>query len=167
MRDIASSTDGAAIVRRCCLAVLLVAAALPGTGWAQNPDFTASLARWKHAALASYEYGYRKYCECHPESPPETIVTVRDGQVRAVRHRPVGYDREVPAEAKNLKYYWTVDGLFALLRAAFERGATVRATYDPTVGYPTSIDIDYDADFIGDEVDLKITGVTPLEPQPE
>jgi Family of unknown function (DUF6174) len=162
MRATASSTERAARMHRCAVAVLIIVAALPGVGRAQDADFKTSLKRWQSAALSSYEYGYRKYCECHPDSPPETIVTVRDGQVSAVRHRPVGYDREVPAEAKNLKYYWTVDGLFALLRAAFERGAMVRATYDPAVGYPTSINIDYDADFIGDELDLKITGVTPL-----
>ena len=161
MRGIASSIDVWVGVRRWACAVLAVVA-LPAVGHAQNAEYAASLARWKAAGLSSYEYGYRKYCECHPDSPPETIVTVRDGKVVAVRHRPVGYDHEVPAEAKNLQYYWTVDGLFTLLRAAFDRGANVRVSYDPTLGFPASIDIDYDADFIGDELDLKITGVTPL-----
>ncbi len=161
MRGTASSIDRA--VRWCRMGAVWVAlAALPAMAHAQDAQFTASLARWKAAALSSYEYGYRKYCECHPDSPPETIVTVGDDKVTAVRHRPVGYDREVPAEPKNLQYYWTVDGLFALLRAAYQRGANVRVAYDPMLGFPTSIDIDYDANFIGDELDLKITGVTPL-----
>jgi hypothetical protein len=92
----------------------LVLAALPS--FAADPGQVAALTAakrlWRSAALASYEYGYRKYCECHPDTPPETVVTVRDGSVIGVRHRPVGYDREVPAEPRNLQYYWTVDGLF-------------------------------------------------------
>ena len=27
-------------------------------------------ARWQSAAIATYEYGYQKYCDCHRESPP-------------------------------------------------------------------------------------------------
>ena len=162
MHATASSTERRVRMRGFTLVGLIMVVVLPAVGRAQNAEFDASLKRWKSAALSSYEYGYRKYCECHPDSPPETIVTVRSGKVTAVRHRPVGYDHEVPADAKNLQYYWTVDGLFDLLRAAFARGAMVRVTYDPSLGFPTSINIDYDANFIGDELDLKITGVTPL-----
>jgi len=117
---------------------------------------------WRSAVPPSYEYGYRKYCECHPDTPPETVVTVRDGRVVGVRHRPVGYDREVPAEQRNLQYYWTVDGLFDLLAAAFARGAEVRVKYDASRGFPAEIYIDYDASSIGDELDLKLTQVTVL-----
>jgi len=49
--------------------------------------------------------------------------------------------------------------------AAFERGVMVRAVYDAALGYPREIYIDYDASFIGDELDLKLTAVSPL-PRP-
>ena len=71
---------------------------------------TARARAGRRAALGRYEYGYHKFCECHRESPPETIVTVRDGSVVGVRHRPAGSDAEVPAADKNLEYYWTVEG---------------------------------------------------------
>jgi hypothetical protein len=122
----------------------------------------AARAKWRAAKLASYEYGYRKFCECHRDSPPETVVSVRDGKVVNVRHRPVGATTEVPAAEKNFEYYWTVDGLFELIGAAEARHVEVRAQYDSTVGYPTEIYIDYDKNLIGDELDLKITAVTPL-----
>jgi hypothetical protein len=120
-------------------------------------------ARWQSAALASYEYGYHKYCECHRESPPETVVTVRDGSVTAVRHRPAGSTTEVPAADKNFEYYWTIDGLFRLIASAEERGVQVRTAYDAELGFPREVYIDYDADFIGDELDLRVTGVRRLE----
>jgi hypothetical protein len=116
-------------------------------------------ARWQSAALSGYEYGYHKYCECHRESPPETVVTIRDGNVVGVRHRPAGSDVEVPAADKNLEYYWTVEGLFALIASAEERGVQVRVSYDEALGYPRELYIDYDADFIGDELDLRLTSV--------
>jgi Family of unknown function (DUF6174) len=166
MRVAASSTEGPRAAARGHLGVAAFAAALalvvvPSA--AQDSAVGANRARWRATGLMSYEYGYRKFCECHPESPPETVVTVRDGAVTGVRHRPVNYTEEVPAEDDNLEFYWTVDGLFDLLESAAKRGAQVRASYDPTLGYPTELYIDYDASFIGDELDLKLTQVRALD----
>jgi hypothetical protein len=135
-------------------------AAAPAVGDAALDD---ARARWQAAALAGYEYGYHKYCECHRDSPPETIVTVRDDKVVAVRHRPAGSDAVVPAADKNFEYYWTVEGLFGLIASALERGVQVRTQYDAARGFPREVYIDYDADFIGDELDLRLTAVTPLD----
>jgi Family of unknown function (DUF6174) len=79
-----------------------------------------------------------------------------------VRHRPVGSTTEVPAAEKNFEYYWTVDGLFELVESALARHVQVRVEYDAKLGYPTRIYIDYDANLIGDELDLRLTGVTAL-----
>ena len=143
------------------LAVVTIALrfALPALA---DANLDAARARWKSAAIANYEYGYNKYCDCHRESPPETVVTVRGGTVTGVRHRPVGTTVEVPAADKNLQYYWTVDGLFELIAAAQARGVQVRAAYDAELGFPREIYIDYDAKLIGDELDLRMTGVTRL-----
>ena len=127
-----------------------------------DANLDAARARWKSAAIANYEYGYNKYCDCHRESPPETVVTVRGGTVTGVRHRPVGTTVEVPAADKNLQYYWTVDGLFELIASALARGVQVRTAYDADLGFPREIYIDYDTNLIGDELDLRMTGVTRL-----
>lgn len=143
-------------------AAALSAAVVFASGVAADAELDAARARWQAAGLAVYEYGYHKFCECHRESPPETIVSVRDGDVFRVRHRPAGSTTEVPAADKNFDYYWTIDGLFRLLATARERGAEVRATYDPTLGYPRELYIDYDVSYIGDELDLRLTALTPL-----
>ena len=127
-----------------------------------DAELDAARERWRAAALESYEYGYHKYCECHRESPPETVVTVRGGSVVGVRHRPAGTTgTEVPAADKNLEYYWTVDGLFGVIDSAQQRGVQVRTVYDDALGYPREVYIDYDTNFIGDELDLRLTAVTP------
>lgn len=143
-------------------ATVAVATALAGAPALADAELDGARARWQLAALSRYEYGYHKYCECHRESPPETIVTVSDGNVVGVRHRPAGSTVEVPAADKNLEYYWTVEGLFGLIAAAQARGVQVRALYDGAFGYPREIYIDYDSDFIGDELDLRLTAVAAL-----
>jgi hypothetical protein len=151
------------VLRRHVTACAVAGALCLGAGpSAADAELEAARARWTEARLSAYEYGYHKYCECHREAPPETIVSVRDGDVFRVRHRPAGSTTEVAAADKNFDYYWTVDGLFGLLAAALARGVTVRAAYDAALGYPREIYIDYDADFIGDELDLRLTAVTPL-----
>jgi hypothetical protein len=143
--------------------VLLATLAFVALGLAAQPaDLAAGRNAWRAAKLVDYEYGYRKYCACHPDSPPETVVTVHGGEVVAVRHRPVGSATEVQAEARNLKYYWTIDELFELIESAQRRGAHVRATYDPQRGFPTEIHIDYDENAIGDELDVVLTTVTAV-----
>jgi hypothetical protein len=139
-----------------------MAVAAAGSVAAADAALDGARARWQSAALAGYEYGYHKYCECHRDSPPETVVTVRDGKVVGVRHRPAGSGVEVPAADKNFDYYWTVDGLFGLIASAQERGVQVRTLYDDTLGFPREVYIDYDADFIGDELDLRLTAVNRL-----
>jgi hypothetical protein len=137
-------------------------ACLAAAAVAQPTDLAAGRVAWQRAALTSYEYGYRKYCACHPDSPPETIVTVRNGEVIGVRHRPVDSTNEVPAKAGSERYYWTIDELFELIDSARARGAVVRASYDPQRGFPTEIHIDYDKNAIGDELDVVLTTVTAL-----
>jgi hypothetical protein len=149
----------ATTILRAALASMLAVAASSALA---DAELDAARGRWESAALTGYEYGYHKYCECHRDSPPETTVTVRDDKVVGVRHRPVGTATEVPAAEKNLEYYWTVDGLFGLIASAQARGVQVRVQYDAALGFPREVYIDYDADFIGDELDVRLTGVTVL-----
>lgn len=121
-------------------------------------------ALWQASGLAAYEYGYNKFCECHRETPPETLVTVREGEVVGVRHRPFGFDHDVLAEERNLQWYWTVEGLFDLVDAALQREAEVRIDYDAMLGFPTHVYIDYDTNLIGDELDVRLTRLEPLAP---
>jgi hypothetical protein len=155
---------GSTCRRSCILAAAVLCLTVLGTPLvhaAPEDDLAHARALWKAAAVGDYEYGYNKYCACHPTMPPETLVTVRDGQVVRVRHRLVGFDREVEAP-RGLEYYWTIDGLFDLVAKALARHAEVQVAYDAALGYPTMISIDYEPDTIGDEVDLRVTRLDRL-----
>lgn len=135
------------------LALLLTAVAANADG----QELEANLQRWVAAGISDYRYGYQKYCECNRETPPETLVTVRGGDVTDVRHRPHGADFDVMAAEDSFQWYWTVPELFGLIRSGLARGATVRARYDAELGYPLEIFIDYGPDHPADETDLRIT----------
>jgi hypothetical protein len=120
-------------------------------------QLAAARSAWQQAGISRYVYGYNKFCECHAEAPPETLVSVDQGVVTDVRHRMSKTGDVVPAAAKNFELYWTVDDLFALLERATDGTAAVMADFDPEFGVPRRIYIDYLPDLIGDEVDVRIT----------
>ena len=146
------------------LGLLFACSGLPAQSFdASRTELSASRALWERSELrAHYRYGYQKYCDCHRDTPPETIVSVDGDIVVRVHHLHAGSDREVPAREGSLELYWTIDSLFDLLESALERKATMRASYDATDGYPTRLYIDYDQNLVGDELDVRLTRVEQL-----
>jgi Family of unknown function (DUF6174) len=122
----------------------------------------AARSLWQAAQSGDYRFGYQKYCECNRDVPPTTVITVTDGRIESVYHLHTDSDREVPARDGSLDLYWTVDDLFDKLAGAYGRDAVVRVEYEPRFGYPTSLYIDYDPGYLGDETDLKLTQFEPL-----
>ena len=117
----------------------------------------AARALWQNAEPDRYVYGFNKFCECHRETPPETLVEVSSGAVTDVRHIMVKTGDTVPAAAANFALYWTVDDLFSLLERASQGEAVVRAEFDDELGLPKRLFIDYLPDVVGDELDVRIT----------
>jgi len=164
MHSIAFSTTTSEPMHGVIGLVVVAAACFAARGaGAQTAEPEVQWARWKAAGIGSYEYGYNKYCDCHRDTPPETVVTVIDGAVTRVHHLHADSAREVPARDGSLALYWTIDDLFALIVSATERDATVRARYDEALGYPTAIFIDYDTELIGDELDVRLKRLRALE----
>ena len=126
-------------------------------GSADAQDLDANRARWRAASVSNYEYSYQRVCECHPDESADTIVTVRDGVVVAVRYARPGYDEQISLEPEKLAWYRTIEDLFSLVATAQTSAATVRVSYDAQRGFPRSIYIDYVTDLVGDEVDLAVT----------
>jgi hypothetical protein len=124
-------------------------------------DLVASRARWAEAGISDYEYSYQRVCECHPEQPADTIVTVRDGKVAAVRYARKDYVEDISLASDRLGWFRTIDDLFTLLDTATAREAEIRVSFDPRYGYPAAVHIDYVADLVGDEVDLRVTRFEP------
>ena len=129
---------------------------------AELERLSTARALWAGAHDGDYRYSYQKFCECYPGEPPLTVVTGTDGSVERVFHRHGDSEREVPARDGSYSLYWTVDELFDKLAAAYDAGAVVRAEFDEDTGFPVTLYIDYDPGFVGDETDLRLTGVEIL-----
>jgi len=132
-------------------------------GAAGAQDLDASRALWRAASVSSYEYSYQRVCECHPDQSADTIVTVRDGAVVAVRYARPGYVEQISLEPEKLAWYRTIEDLFSLVATAQTSAATVRVSYDAQRGFPRSIYIDYVTDLVGDEVELAVTSFVAEE----
>ena len=116
----------------------------------------ANRARWVAANISDYELRYQKVCECHRDAPSDTIITVNGGKIVAVSYDREDYLNEVPVPPEKYDWFRTVDDLFSLVAVALEREAVVRVSYEPELGYPTRIYIDYVQDLVGEEVELQV-----------
>ena len=135
---------------------------IAGSALANEADLerlNAARALWVDSHDGDYRYSYQKFCECYAGEPPVTVVTVIDGAIERVFHRHGNSEREVPARDGSFSLYWTVDELFDKLATAYGADAVVQAEFDADTGYPVTLFIDYDPGFVGDETDLRLTGV--------
>jgi hypothetical protein len=140
----------------------VVALALVSAGsLAADASLASNRALWMSADVTAYRYTYEKYCECHKDAPAQTTVTVENNRVTRVGYRPAGYSSVLQVPERNYRWYWTVDGLFALLEAATRRGARVEVSYDTELGYPRHLHIDYDRSMVGEEVDVRVLRLEP------
>ena len=124
-------------------------------------ELDANRAIWQAADIATYDYSYQRVCECHPDIPADTLITVREGRIVGVRYAREDYLTDVELPADRWQWFRTVDDLFTLVESAQAQSALVRVSFDERYGYPRTIYIDYVAELVGDEVDIKVTSFTP------
>jgi len=146
---------------KCSTASVLAAVAVLGSMLLTNDArgdelLDASRARWAAANISDYELRYQKVCECHRDAPSDTIITVNGGEIVDVRYDRQDYLNEVPVPPEKYDWFRTVDDLFSLVAGALDREAVVRVSYEPDLGYPTRIYIDYVQDLVGEEVELEV-----------
>lgn len=142
------------------LAVLVCACGSTGPDDARLVELEAHLARWDSVGPASYQYAVARSCFCPLEYLGPVRVRVEDGEVAA----RVYVDSGTPVPSGPDEAFPAVDGLFALLRSAVERGADrIDVTYDPDLGVPLDLWIDYSEAAADEELGMSVTEpVTPI-----
>ena len=128
-----------------------------------DDDVAANRGVWAAAGIASYEYRYEKVCDCHRDTPAETIVTITNGVVVDVRYDREDYLSEVAVATENYRWSRTIDDLFTLVETASETADTLRVAYEQTLGYPAYIYIDYDHAMVGEEVELRVISLHAID----
>lgn len=135
-----------------------------GGGAVTQAEYDIALKKWQAAAPAHYRIVYQQTCECSTDMQRPTRVTVRrvdsanetiEEVVDAATLAPATGDRKTGAKS--------VDGLLVLISQALALNpADARITYDATLGYPLSINIDPVTSISGDEIVYKVTSFETL-----
>ncbi len=150
-------------LRRSPLALCTLAAVI-GTACAETLGVTEAgleshRARWEAAGVAAYLYEYHKQCECGPQSLRPARIEIQAGSVTRVTFLDNGETLEnPPTEA-----FPTIEDLFDLVDEAMQMNAAfLVVTYDPTLGYPTLISVDYRRDIADDEFTIRASNLVAL-----
>jgi uncharacterized protein DUF6174 len=130
--------------------VLALALALAGCESPFSPTDELEEARrtWRQQGIASYRFTVSQFCFCVAEGRGTFDVVVEQGRVVSVADAETGAPR-TPHPAVPL----TVEALFAKVEEAIDADADeIEVRYDPRLGYPLEIAIDFIAGAIDDEV---------------
>lgn len=124
--------------------------------------------RWEAASIADYEYLYRiVLSEGHPDWQRQFLVRVEGGEVVEIADPDAAAepppDDEAPGGPPPEGYTAaTVPELFEVAEDAIERADQFDVAYDPDLGYPTRISVDFSIEIADDEFETTVEALTPL-----
>ena len=120
-------------------------------------EYDLALERWQANAPAHYQIVYKQTCECAVDMQRPTRVTVRrTGQSETIEDVVDAGSPPVTLSDDRRDAAKSVNGLFDVISQALALNpADPRITYDGTVGYPVSINIDPSS--TGDGIVYKVT----------
>lgn len=140
------------------LAALIYVLAFGMPGSAQVGELDASLQKWRAQSISHYRMKVNIGCFCPFFDRMPVTVEVQDGQVLSVtdsQGQPVAADD--PIRSFGNEDLMTIEGLFAYAREALQTADKTEVTYDPTHGYPVSLNIDRIELAMDDEMSVLIS----------
>ncbi|MBD2413828.1 hypothetical protein FACHB389_24275 [Nostoc calcicola FACHB-389] len=109
---------------------------------------------WNKQKISNYRYTFSNSCFCLPESRGPVIIEVRNGQTRSIASVETGQPVQNP---EFFDKYNTIPKLFNVIQDAINRQAySLNVSYSPRLGYPTQINVDYNAQIADEEIFLTI-----------
>lgn len=144
------------MIRLAALSLLLAASgcSVVGASRGGDPALAEARARWEARGPADYAMTQSRSCFCPRDVTGPFEVAVRDGAITSVTFDGAS----VPTDRAQ-----SVDALFDLIADAYARDAAeVRVRYDPALGYPTEIWIDYDRQMADEETGYTVSALSPL-----
>lgn len=127
---------------------------------AADDEFYSYLQKWRLAAIENYDMHYQPLCYCLPEHQRRIYLQVRSGQIVSAVYAD-NKERLDPSVDYDLK---SVSDLFDLIDEAMAKpAAELVVSYDDSLGYPTSIYIDYYARMVDDEITVSDIGLIRVD----
>jgi hypothetical protein len=143
------------------LAFALALTACSGSGSSTPAETELEAARTKFAQSSndSYTFHSRRSCECTTEATREMFITVENGSITTA----IYVDDEMPVPQNLRDSLFTIESAFEEIQTAIDEDAhMIHVEYDATLGYPSSIAIDYSEQIADEELSLIISNVEPL-----
>ena len=101
----------------------------------------------------------QKNCFCLTDETLEVRITVSNGVILSVVRTVDG----APVDTVPRDVFSTIDDLFDLIDRAIELGAEkLDVIYDPVLGYPRWIDIDFIFNAADDEIQITVSELTAI-----
>ncbi len=131
-----------------------------GDGDAQiAAELAANRARWTATGPSSYEYHYRRLCFCPVDAVREVALIVSDDAVIS----GVYIDDGTAVPQADLADFPSVEELFDIIQSAIDsRADSIIVEYDPSLGFPTRIALDFASGASDDEITHTAAGVVPV-----
>lgn len=147
------------IAALCLLLALPVASGChlldPDGGVGSEAD--AHFETWRAKGPKKYAYRVSQSCFCAPDYTAPYRVEVAGGKVVGVRNAETGAPPPSEYRAR------TVPELFDLIHEALDRDADrIEVEYEPTLGYPTTIFIDYEEQAADEELRIAAEGLEAI-----
>ncbi len=118
-------------------------------GSARRSELERQRATWARRQVTSYNLTYHRECFCGIEFVTPTYIEVRAGGIAAARYA----ESDAPLPLWLHGHLPTVEALFDAVDDAIDREADLlEVVYDPILGYPRRIAIDYRFSTADDEV---------------
>ncbi len=119
-------------------------------------------ALWTSSRSDGYSFVLAPMCFCPQDLLDPVTVRVENGVVTGVIY--VVSDKA--PEHDGYGRYVTIDDLFDTIQEAIDgKASQITATYDPEIGYPTDVRIDYDARMADEEYMFTASGYAPADGQ--
>ena len=128
-------------------------------------EYDLALKKWQASAPVHYRIVVQQTCECATDLQRPTRVTVRrtGGQAVETIEEVVDAQTLAAVSADRKAAAKSVDGLLVLIQQALALSPQdARITYDATLGYPISVNIDPVLSITGDEFVYKVTSFETL-----
>ncbi len=108
---------------------------------------------WDQANISNYRYTFSNGCFCIPDARGPVVIEVRNGETTSITSVATGE----PVNQEFFQQYKTIPKLFNVIQDGINRNAfSLDIGYDPRLGYPTQINIDYNSQIADEEIFLTI-----------
>ena len=119
-------------------------------------------ALWTSSRSNEYSFVLAPLCFCPQDLLDPVTVRVENGFLTVVTYVESGKAPEHDGYGR----YVTIDDLFDTIQEAIDgKASQITATYDPEIGYPTDVRIDYDARIADEEYMFTASGYVPADGQ--